>query len=368
MSVAEYILSITLFVQFFYYLFFYSRILFYNASSNSTIVAQHVSITLIVCAHNELENLKRLIPKLLNQNYHDFEILVMDDRSDDGSFDYFTNLYREEPKFRMLRISSVETGKNPKKNALTKAIEASKKDYILLTDADCLPVSTEWIASMSSNLSQLKQIVVGYSPYTFKNGFLNKLIQFETLFTAVHYFSFAMAGIPYMAVGRNVLYKKYLFVKNKGFSSHENTTGGDDDLFIRDVATKENVAWSLSKESYVYSNPKENWKEWFTQKRRHLSVGVHYKWKHKILLGVQLLAHIGFYLMFAVVFVTHTEAALLFLMIRSLGFMLIFVLIARKLDSTNNWVWLLLIIDVVFIFTYLLITASIVLYKRIKWN
>jgi len=367
LSSSSYILAIIVFIQFFYYLFFYSRILFYKTEFTKQKLAIP-SVSVIICAHNEKVNLESLIPAILKQRYLNFELVVMDDRSEDGSYDYFTKLYKDDSRFRMLRIDSIEEGKNPKKYALTKAIEASNNNFLLLTDADCTPSSENWISSMTAQLTELKQIVIGYSPYESKGGFLNKLIQYETVYTAIQYFSFALAGVPYMAVGRNVLYKKSLFIDNKGFSSHEHITGGDDDLFIREVATKENVACSLVKESFVYSKPKEKFSEWFIQKRRHLSVGTHYKLNHKLLLGIQLLAHLGFYLLLTVVFWKNMELGLLFFMIRSLGFMLIFVLIARKLDSNYKWVRLLLFIDVVFIFTYMIITTSIVLYKKIKWN
>jgi glycosyltransferase involved in cell wall biosynthesis len=359
---------LTVAVQLFYYVYFYSRILFYTPAQRTDQIQNGPPVSIIVCAHNERENLKKLIPELLNQKYRDFELIIADDRSNDGSFDYFSDLYKGESRFRMIRIEATPIGINPKKYALTKAIESANLDWVLLTDADCIPVSSNWITQMTLVITENKKIVIGYSPYEQRSGFLNMLIQYETLYTAIQYLSFTMAGIPYMAVGRNVLYQKALFFENNGFSSHAHITGGDDDLFIRDVATKNNVACCLSKESYVYSKPKENFNDWFIQKRRHLSVGVKYRLKHKIVLGVQLLAHIGFYSLLCLVFIRDIELTFLILMIRSLGFMLIFVLIARKLSSISKWIWLLLVIDVVFIFIYLLITTSIVFYKRIKWN
>ncbi|HWZ23561.1 MAG TPA: hypothetical protein VNW06_12950, partial [Cytophagaceae bacterium] len=212
------------------------------------------------------------------------------------------------------------------------------------------------------------EIVLGYSPYAHRKGWLNVLIRYETLHTAVQYFSFALAGIPYMGVGRNLLYRKSVFEQNKGFSAHITTMGGDDDLFIRDVAKKETVGICLNKEAQMISVPKENYLSWFKQKRRHLSVGPKYKWVPKFLLGLQILSHLVFYLSLGTLFCMETGTAFLFLMIRSLVFVVIFALIARKLGDKYTWWWLLLPIDVVYIFNNLIITFSLVIDKKIKWS
>jgi hypothetical protein len=82
------------------------------------------------------------------------------------------------------------------------------------------------------------EIVIGYGAYNKRPGLLNKIIRFETFHSALQYLSFALAGTPYMGVGRNLSYKKDVFLRNKGFSSINHIPGGDDDLFINKVANK----------------------------------------------------------------------------------------------------------------------------------
>jgi glycosyltransferase involved in cell wall biosynthesis len=328
-----------------------------------------VPVSVLVCAHNELENLKRLIPAILGQRYKNFELLLVDDRSTDGSFAYFKDKYQAETRFRIIRIEEKKANENFKKNALTKAIEVSEFDTLLITDADCIPSSEYWIAEMASFLNSSKiEIVLGYSPYEYRSGFLNMLIRYETLMTAVHYFSFALSGFPYMGVGRNLMYKKSLFKKNQGFKTHINITGGDDDLFIGEVGKSTNTACCMHKNGQMISIPKENYFSWLRQKRRHLSVGVKYKWRHQALLGLEIFSHVFFYVFAGIVFCQDYKAAFFFLMIRSLVFVVIFVLIAKKLGDNYKWWWLLFPLDVVYIFNYLLITLSLVLYKKIKWS
>ena len=130
-------------------------------------------------------------------------------------------------------ISVDEKSSKGKKAALALGIESSKFEHLLLTDADCKPNSNQWISEMSSQFSEKKSIILGYGVYLkIKKSFLNKIIRFETLFTAIQYFSYAKSGIAYMGVGRNIAYEKREFLKADGFNNHLNVSSGDDDLFV----------------------------------------------------------------------------------------------------------------------------------------
>lgn len=365
-SLLLYILAVATFVQVFYYLFFYARILFYKKAAQSS---SSPAVSVIVCAHNELQNLQKLVPALLAQDYENFELILADDRSEDGTQEYFSLLAQKDPRFKIIRIIEAKEGVNFKKHALTTAIHEAGHEVLLLTDADCMPASPQWIREMTAPMQKEKAVVLGYSPYAYRKGWLNVLIRYETLYTAVQYFSFALAKMPYMGVGRNLLYKKSLFMQNKGFSSHITITGGDDDLFMREVANGNNTAICLEKNSHMISLPKEDYFSWLKQKRRHLSVGTLYNWKHKIALGIQILSHLLFYIGLLSIFSQDYKAAFLFLMIRGLVFVVIFTLIARKLgDNYRRWAWLLLPIDMIYIFNYLIITLSLLIYKKVKWS
>ena len=157
---------------------------------------------------------------------------------------------------------------------------------VLLTDADCVPSSELWIQKMKDAYHDDIQIVLGYGAYHKKPGLLNKLIRFETFHTALQYFSFALAGKPYMGVGRNLSYKKELFYNNKGFSSINQIPGGDDDLFINMVATKSNTAIVVDHDAHTLSEPEKSWSGWQKQKYRHYTTSKYYKGSHKFLLGL----------------------------------------------------------------------------------
>ena len=285
-------------IQLIYILFVYSRTAFYRQPTlsnpgESTAPADRPGITVVVCARNELDNLTELLPLLNAQDYSDFEVLVMDDRSTDGTTTYLENDIADLSRVRFIRIDKEHEHVTPKKYALTIALKKATFATVLLTDADCRPATTNWLANMVAPLSNPKKaIVLGFSPYEKRPGWLNLLIQSETLFTAVQYFSLALAGHPYMGVGRNLGYRTSLFFANKGFYTHKNVVGGDDDLFINEVATGRNTAICLHSNAFAWSKPKETWSDWRIQKRRHLNVGKYYKPGNKFRLGLLIGSHV----------------------------------------------------------------------------
>lgn len=288
---------VTLSVQLFFILFVFSRTAFYKqpeyGSGESTPGESTPGITVVVCAHNELANLTELLPLLNAQQYPEFEVLVMDDRSTDGTDTYLENEVAGLEHVRFIHIDGEHEHVTPKKYALTIALKKARYPTVLLTDADCRPASDGWLAGMVAGLTNpAKSLVLGFSPYERRAGLLNLLIRSETLFTAVQYFSLALAGRPYMGVGRNLAYRTKLFFDNKGFYTHKNVLGGDDDLFVNEVATSRNTAVCLDPDTFTWSQPKETWAAWRTQKRRHLNVGQYYRPGHKRRLGLLVGSHV----------------------------------------------------------------------------
>lgn len=254
------------------------------------------SVSVIICAKNEKENLQKNLPLILHQNYPDFEVIVVDDGSDEQlTMNHETSSGQADERLTIIRISKEEKHGLGKKYALQKGIEAAKKDLILLTDADCRPVSENWIMEMVSCIDEKKKIVLGISPYQTESGILNSLIEYETAQTALQYLGFALLGMPYMCVGRNVLYDAKLVKTKKWTDTELSIASGDDDLMIQSLATKENTTVCLSKDSYTKSEAKKTWKAWIQQKLRHYESGKVYKFSHRFILGSYLLAKTGFY-------------------------------------------------------------------------
>jgi len=281
------ILIISSLVQLCYYFCLFQK--FTQYKTNYVKKSNKPGVSVIICAKDEAENLNRLLPAIYQQNYPDFEIILINDRSIDNTLEIMEKFEENYPhKTRVVNVpfSKDDRLRGNKKYALTLGIKAAKNNHLLFTDADCQPASTNWITYMTSQFGGKTQIVLGYGKYRKESGFLNKMIRYETLQTALQYFSFAIKRIPYMGVGRNLAYTKELFINNNGFYNHLDILSGDDDLFVNETATTENTEICINPDSFTVSIPKQSLQAYIHQKRRHISTSDKYQLKFKILLGL----------------------------------------------------------------------------------
>ncbi len=282
-------------IQVIYYVFFFSKFAFIKPKKERT---RKVPVSVIICAKNEAKNLQNFLPSVISQSYSDFEIVLINDASTDDTLEVMEAFAANHSNIKIVDVKNIEAFWGNKKYALTLGIKASKNDYLLFTDADCKPLSKYWIHDMCTHFNDEQTIVLGYGAYSkIKKSFLNKLIRFETLITAVQYFSFAKVGIPYMGVGRNLAYARKEFFNANGFINHIKLRSGDDDLFINQVATKSNTAICFSKNSFTQSLPKISFNDWIKQKRRHISTAKFYKLSHKILLAFLYISQLLFWVL-----------------------------------------------------------------------
>ena len=354
-------------IQLSYYLFVFGKFAFAKAQKSTP---KKIPISVIVCAKNEAENVIRFVPLLAEQDYPDYEIILIDDASSDATLEIFEEFEKQYSNIRLVKVENNEAFWGNKKYALTLGIKASKKDYLLFTDADCYPASKDWITSMSSQFTMNKTIVLGYGAYEkIAGSFLNKIIRFETMLTAIQYFSWAKIGHPYMGVGRNLAYKKEEFYNVKGFIDHMQIRSGDDDLFINQVAKSKNTAICYSPESFTYSQPKTSFKDWFNQKRRHVSTARFYKTFDRVQLALFYSSQLLFVIL-AIVLLAFQYQWIVVLSI--VGFRYLFTWItlgfsSGKLKEKDVMYWFP-IIEIVLIFTQLNIFITNVFSKPVHWK
>jgi poly-beta-1,6-N-acetyl-D-glucosamine synthase len=339
---------------------------------NIPLISQYpnIPISVVICARNEAANLQEHLPKILTQNYPDFEVVVVNDASTDNTEGVLKNFQKTYPHLRVINV--IEKTLAGKKGALAMGIDATKNDWLLLTDADCYPLGNNWISGMVSGIISKKiQIVFGYAPYVkCDNSFLNKLIRFETLWTATQYLSFALIKQPYMGIGRNLLYEKNLYVQANGFAAHADLASGDDDLFVNQVVTQKNFSLILHSETYMYSMPKTTWNSYFLQKTRHFSVSTRYLFKHKVLLGMVSMSHLflnvtAFYLLYSNI---STMFAGTNVVARICIITFLYVKISRRLREPISY-WWFPILDVVYVCFYVIFAPSLILRtSSINWS
>lgn len=269
-------------VQMIYFWGIFRRLAFYRRREEKS---NEEAVSVVICARNEYANLKKNLPLVLDQDYPLFEVVVVNDNSQDDTLELLEDMEREYSRLKIVNLNQELNFFSGKKFPLSIGIKSAAHDLLLLTDADCRPASDQWIRKMSGNFTSGKEIVLGYGGYERSNSLLNLIIRFETLWVAIQYFSYALGGKAYMGVGRNMAYRKSLFYRHKGFSSHLTIPSGDDDLFINRAATSRNVAIEVDHGSHTVSEPKSSFQAWIWQKRRHFTTAKYYKPKFKWMLG-----------------------------------------------------------------------------------
>lgn len=354
-------------IQLFYYIVVFGKFAYVKLQP---VTPKRIPISVIVCAKNEEENVARFVPILAEQDYPDFEIVLIDDASSDATLDLLEAFEKQYSNIRLVKVANNEAFWGNKKFALTLGIKAATKEYLLFTDADCYPTSKNWIREMSSQFTMQKTIVLGYGAYErIAGSFLNKIIRFETMLTAVQYFSWAKTGHPYMGVGRNLAYKKEEFFNVNGFIDHMKIRSGDDDLFINQAAKGKNTTICASAESFTYSMPKTSFKEWFTQKRRHVSTAGFYKPFDKMQLGLFFISQLLFLVLPIVLLAFQYQWIIVLGLI---GFRYLFTwvtlgLAAGKLREKDTMYWFP-IIEITLIFTQLNIFFTNIFSKPVHWK
>lgn len=291
-------LSILFIIQLIYYFGLYNRIHRHNTSVQKEDIhfsREFPPLSVILCARNEAENLRNLLPAILEQDYPLFEVIVINDTSTDETEDVLGML--EEKYSHLYHSFTPESARyiSHKKLALTLGIKASKHDWLVFTETNCIPASNQWLKLMARNFTSQTQIVLGYSGYDRTKGWFHKRVAFDMFFQSLRYLGFALMGKPYMGIGRNLAYRKELFFKQKGYSSYLNLQRGEDDLFINQIATHENTRVETDYNATIRIQPIERPKDWKEEKISYMATARYYHGIQRYLLGFETLSRILFY-------------------------------------------------------------------------
>ncbi len=339
------------------------------AKENKAAIGNSQPVSVIVCAHDEEQNLRELVPLLLSQHHPEFEVIIVEDRCNDGTFDYLLAATKRDSRLKMVRVVHKPEHISGKKFALTLGIKAARYNWVLLTDADCRPTGNNWIKRMSEQMDDSANMILGFSPYTRSKGLLNAFIRFESFLTGIQFMSLAIFGRPYMGVGRNLAYRKSLFLENKGFNTHLGIVGGDDDLFVNQHAIGAITKTCMGAEALMKSSPKTTWKEYYIQKLRHLSVGKHYKFSDKIILGIFTLSWLLTWLLVlpASFFTPFMEVVLLTFALRWMLLLVLFRQASLKLGEPFE-LWKAPFLDFIYAFYYLVTGSMALVSKKVRWK
>ena len=359
-------------VLLFFYWFYFSRIALKTPEKGGGRIDNVLPVSVVICARNEYENLKKNLPLVLEQNYSQYEVILVNDFSEDDSYFFLKSLQEKHNHFKVINLHENVNFFAGKKLALALGIKSAKYDTILLTDADCSPAGKNWISEIISVFDAKTEIVLGYGGYRKFGGFLNNLIRFDTVSIAVQYMGFALAGKPYMGVGRNLAYKKELFFRSGGFTSHYKINSGDDDLFVNKAAKNKNTRIAIHPDSFTISEPKKSFRAWFKQKKRHLSTGGYYKTGDKFRLGLLAFSNTLFYISL-IVFLALAQSfltlyiALGLVFLKFFSLMLIYYYAGKRFNEPKLFLYSP-IFDMIFAFLNPVFAISNLFYRKNKWK
>lgn len=285
-------------IQFTYLFALYNRIHTRNKAVKQNKISfseELPPISVVICAKNESENLRKFLPSILEQDYPEFEVIVVNDGSTDESEELLSSLEKEYP--HLYHSFTPENSRNisHKKLALTLGIKASKNDWLVFTEANCYPTSKDWLRLMARNFTPNTDIVLGYSGYERGKGWMHKKIAFDALFCSMRYLGYALAKKPYMGIGRNMAYRRELFFAQKGYSAHLNLQRGDDDLFINKIAHSKNTRVETDVNATVRMQPIVYKKDWREEKVSYMATSRRYRGTQRFMLGFETFSRVLFY-------------------------------------------------------------------------
>lgn len=292
------IFLVCLVIQLIYHWGFFSKVAFYKRNARPKLDEELEPVSIVLCARDAYEYLVELIPALLKQDYPNFEIVVVNDCSDDDTEEYLKDLERKESRVKPVQLKQHLNFFNGKKFPLSMGIKSAQNDLIVLTDCNCMPVNDQWLRSVVNRYNNRTEIVIGYSPYVQKKSSLNRIMRFDALQNGLLYLSAALNRHPYMGVGKNLSYRKELFYRNQGFISHYKTSVGDDDLFISQVATKKNTEVLIDAEDAILTTPPSNFHLWMRQKSSRYSTVPQYDNGARLMLSLFYASQLLFYASF----------------------------------------------------------------------
>jgi len=366
MQILFYLLIISALLQWLFWIAILALPAFKKTTSVPHTANEQQPVSVIICARNEAANLKEFLPSVLQQQYSRFEVIVVNDKSNDATADVLAALQKEYPVLRVL-YNANETLRG-KRNALLLGIENARHEWLVFTDADCMPVSAQWLQHIVEPLHSGKEIAIGYSPQSSGTGFLNALVRYDTFITALQYAGFALAGIPYMAVGRNMAYTKTVFNLSENFHSSHLPVSGDDDLLVNELANSNNTEVVLHPDSFVVTKSLSTWRAWLQQKKRHYSAGHHYRLVHRVALGLFYVSWLLFNVLCLALMALQIEIVLV---ITVFGFItvtkwLLYYLLAKRFAEARLWIYAPLLDFIFPLFLFTLGTVSI--FNRVTWK
>lgn len=281
------------------------------SKSKRTLNSEQHSIGVIVPFRNEAKNLEKFVNSLEAQAYRKFEVIFVNDHSEDDSSDIIKRLVAQtELNWHLINLKATEG----KKSAIEAGINFSNVELIVTTDADCW-MGPNWLTHINEAFEKETKMVAGPVTLRGDNSLFNAWQQLE--FSTLIGTGGAMINLnnPMMCNGANLAYRKSAFEQVNGFEGIRQTPSGDDELLMYKFkkAFSSSIKFLNNKETVVTTGPTKDWNQFKQQRKRWSS-----KWKIKKRPGTILVAllimifHLTFIFTVVQVFLSEVPKSTLF--------------------------------------------------------
>lgn len=359
------------------FLFFYIGFIIYLFSGllklkRKKFTQKKLKVSIIIPFNNEEKNIKRLINSLLSQTYEKelFEVIFVNDNSNDNSINLINEAIAENPNFRLLSLTQIDNNLSPKKQAIELGIKNAKNEIIVSTDADCWH-DKNWLQSLVNCFDEETGFVTGLVKYENTKTFFEKLQKLEFASLLIVGASLIAKKFPVLANGANCAYRKKLFFEVDGFRDNLKLASGDEEFLMQKIflQTKYKIEFCFNKDSFTYTEPNKNLAQFLNQRKRWSSKVLFYK--NKEIIKILLLIY-SFYFILTAYFIFgffyfNYMKLFFFSFILKILFDFIFLFTGLKIFGDRKSLLLLPIAEILHL-PYILITPVLGTFGKFIWK
>lgn len=238
-------------------------------------LAPTTHFSVVIVFRNEAENLPLLLQSIQQLAYPSeaYELLLVDDASNDGSSEVIHTFFKHQPHINYRVFENIQTTSSPKKDAITLAISKANYQWIVTTDADC-QVPTQWLQCLNDFIQTEYPICIA-GPVIFKNNgtFLQEFQHYDGLSLQVVAQGSFGQDVPMVCNGAHFSYTKEAFYSVNGFEGNSHLASGDDVFLLEKLQENypQEVRFLSSSEAIVTTFPVKTWTALVQQRMRWAS-------------------------------------------------------------------------------------------------
>ncbi|RAW01616.1 glycosyltransferase [Pseudochryseolinea flava] len=326
---------------------------------------QH-SISVVVPVRDERSTIGTLLQQLQQSIYSSYEVIIVDDHSSDGTFEYVKQWIAGRANFRCIASSG-----EGKKAALTAGIAMSDSDIIVTTDGDC-EVHAYWLKRINACF-QSKSVMFAFGGVAIQSD--GKLwsdvqaIEFASLIGSGA--ALWAHGYPVMCNGANLAFRKHAFERVNGYVGNIDIASGDDEFLMRKIVREfpKSIVFVPEEDAVVKTTPKSSIGAFLLQRFRWAG-----KWKHNDSVAAKLVAVYVFAVQLAllsmlILLCTRTEVRIMVsiaLLSRAIAEAIVLRFVCRFLSV--RWRWGAFILLQVFYPLYVVVTGMFSNFITVTWK